>query len=264
MASWLSVIGTRPVHLDHFANAHDYACDPLFVSYADLKPTAIWQIETNLQNGRSFCDGYHKSWSKPSNLFEPTGDARNPALWATHAHRMMRDWPFPTTTTPSGLTGEEAVIATAATATLARGGALPSSLPSHNVEVPPGGAVGGAAATPDVSSTENHQGNKAQQCACSLSVAVTDGVLYMLVLLSAVLTDAYPECDVSIAREGDLDPVHESVDILVSSVLDGSATGTGISLLTSYFVLEYLCGLTTSYWNIFTDEMLCTGIFPAD
>jgi hypothetical protein len=226
------VIGARPIHLAHFANAHDYACDPGFVSFADLKPTAIWTMENNVREGRSFCHGFHTSWGKPSNLIEPSGDARIPQMWALHAHRMMKDWalvssspqpppppPPPPPPAPAGHVSETAA-------------SPPRWFRDQQHVLVDGASSSSAAETSSTGSeaqeqlAEEHTKSKS---ACELSVAFTNGVEYILPLMSAVFADAYPHCRVSLSRESELDPASTSTDVhvLLYSVLDGSKTGVG-------------------------------------
>ncbi|KAG1689572.1 hypothetical protein DVH05_002081 [Phytophthora capsici] len=65
IALWLLAIQVHPQHLAQFQNLRESPCTNDLLAYADLGPTAMRIIHSNLQSGRGFCYGFNKyTWDK--------------------------------------------------------------------------------------------------------------------------------------------------------------------------------------------------------
>ncbi|RLN38515.1 hypothetical protein BBJ28_00008554 [Nothophytophthora sp. Chile5] len=65
VALWLLAIQVHPQHLDVFKNLREAPCTDDIVAYADLGPSAMRVIQSNLRSGRSFCHGFNAlTWDK--------------------------------------------------------------------------------------------------------------------------------------------------------------------------------------------------------
>ncbi|OWZ00281.1 hypothetical protein PHMEG_00028567 [Phytophthora megakarya] len=69
IALWLLAIQVHPQHLPQFQNLRETPCTNDLLAYADLGPSAIRIIHSNLQSGRDFCYGFNvHSWDKDNTL----------------------------------------------------------------------------------------------------------------------------------------------------------------------------------------------------
>ncbi|KAL3658808.1 hypothetical protein V7S43_016176 [Phytophthora oleae] len=65
IALWLLAIQVHPQHLAQFQNLRETPCTNVLLAYADLGPTAMRIIHSNLRSGRDFCYGFNKhTWDK--------------------------------------------------------------------------------------------------------------------------------------------------------------------------------------------------------
>ncbi|KAK1940449.1 Beta-1 [Phytophthora citrophthora] len=65
IALWLLAIQVHPQHIAQFQNLRESPCTNDLLAYADLGPTAMRIIHSNLRSGRDFCYGFNKhTWDK--------------------------------------------------------------------------------------------------------------------------------------------------------------------------------------------------------
>ncbi|KAG7395430.1 Beta-1,3-galactosyltransferase 4 [Phytophthora boehmeriae] len=65
VALWLLAIQVHPQHIAHFKNLREAPCADDIIAYADLGPTAMRIIQSNLRANRSFCHGFNAhTWDK--------------------------------------------------------------------------------------------------------------------------------------------------------------------------------------------------------
>ncbi|KAF4128307.1 Galactosyltransferase [Phytophthora infestans] len=68
---WLLAIQVHPQHIAQFQNLREAPCTNDLLAYADLRPSAMQIIHTNLKSGRNFCHSFNRyTWDKDAKKAE--------------------------------------------------------------------------------------------------------------------------------------------------------------------------------------------------
>ncbi|KAI9983293.1 hypothetical protein PInf_007248 [Phytophthora infestans] len=71
IALWLLAIQVHPQHIAQFQNLREAPCTNDLLAYADLRPSAMQIIHTNLKSGRNFCHSFNRyTWDKDAKKAE--------------------------------------------------------------------------------------------------------------------------------------------------------------------------------------------------